>query len=313
MFQDVCCDRFLFRNVLIVILCYLMLKQVDSRCKLKVFYFECFMCLTHMLQEHVSNVSFVFSLMLHYSCCKCFILFGRGRLGAGGPSTRHARGLMDGIDGSQWMEMLGPAHVGGVLILNRLSRLLCVAHAESQRERIGLGERPTGTNTRAEHTRGRASGWGRLAHLNVWVLATPICINACGVEEGRRPDHVSSRLVALLGHHRSSSLVRLSHGDCSACASRPASGLSRYSRAHASRVSLPRTRSRRVEWRVRVRMWLLANASFFCEIADSSLQDSWSGDTAVVNASCGRQDLQAGNVSVQGQILMLGIICTCRV
>jgi hypothetical protein len=41
--------------------------------------FECFMYFTYMLQVHVPNVSSIFSFMLH-SCCKCFLLFGWGRV-----------------------------------------------------------------------------------------------------------------------------------------------------------------------------------------------------------------------------------------
>jgi hypothetical protein len=43
----------------------LMFQQVVSCCKLQVFYFGCFVCFTHMLQEHVLNISSVFNLMLY--------------------------------------------------------------------------------------------------------------------------------------------------------------------------------------------------------------------------------------------------------
>jgi hypothetical protein len=41
---------------------------------------RCFMCFTHKLQVYVSNVLCISILML-YSCCKCFTLFSRGKSG----------------------------------------------------------------------------------------------------------------------------------------------------------------------------------------------------------------------------------------
>ena len=105
-FPNVCCNRFLFGCCICIthvlqkyvpkcFSCFsLMLQQVVSCCKLLVLYFGCFMCSTHMLQVYVLNISFVFQTYVafkcFFSCCKCFMLFGRG----------WSRGQADGASGT---------------------------------------------------------------------------------------------------------------------------------------------------------------------------------------------------------------------
>jgi hypothetical protein len=78
LFPDICCNHF-YLDVAYVshICCNSMFLMFQSYVAASGFHvasvlFRCFMCLTHMLQVHVPNISFVFSHMLYsnvFSCC----------------------------------------------------------------------------------------------------------------------------------------------------------------------------------------------------------------------------------------------------
>jgi len=124
LFSDVCCNHFYLNVAYVATICFQMFQLLQSLCSnrwVNVASCKCFIldvsCVSHTCCKSMfRNVLSVFSLILH-SCCKCFMLFGRGR----------ARGRRTG---DQPTKVLLSRHPGGVLVISCSSQLLSAAHVE---------------------------------------------------------------------------------------------------------------------------------------------------------------------------------------